>query len=103
MLGAKKLPTATAPLAEFTCISYLQLPEEPMECVILQWWAAREATFPTVSKMAIQYLGAPAAASLLHLLQLRGCPPVLVGTTAPLLVSSVFSLRILGCPLLLLS
>ena len=72
-----------------------------MECVILQWWAAREATFPTVSKMAIQYLGAPA--SLLHLLQLRGCPPVLVGTTAPLLVSSVFSLRILGCPLLLLS
>ena len=48
-----------------------------MECVILQWWAAREATFPTVSKMAIQYLGAPA--SLLHLLQLRGCSPVLVG------------------------
>ena len=54
-----KLPTVTAPLAEFT--SYLQMPEEPMECDILQWWAARESTFPTVSKMARQYLGAPAS------------------------------------------
>ena len=44
-----KLPTVTAPLAEFT--SYLQLPEEPMECNMLQWWAAREATSPTVSKI----------------------------------------------------
>ena len=61
MLGAKKLPTAITPLAEFT--SYLQMPEEPMECDILQWWAARESTFPTVSKMARQYLGAPASSA----------------------------------------
>ena len=65
MLGAKKLPTAITPLAEFTSYlqSCLQLPEEPMECDILQWWAARESTFPTVSKMARQYVGAPASSA----------------------------------------
>ena len=69
-------------LAEFT--SHLQLPEEPMECDILQWWAAREATFPTVSKMARQYLGAPASSAAVERLSSgTGVGRNHSGTTAP--------------------
>ena len=48
------------------------LPERSMECDILQWWAAREATFPAVSKMARQYLGAPVSSAAAERLLFSG-------------------------------
>ena len=45
---------------------------------MLQWWAAREAAFSTASKMARQYLGAPASSVAVAV---GGCSPVLVGAT----------------------
>lgn len=42
---------------------YLSLPDAPMSTDVLQWWADHEDTFPNLSVLAQQYLGAPATSA----------------------------------------
>lgn len=42
---------------------YLSLPDVPMSTDVLEWWASHEDTFPNLSVLAQQYLGAPATSA----------------------------------------
>jgi hypothetical protein len=52
---------AQDPLSELK--DYLSLPQESLDCDILDWWASRETRFPNLSRMARQFLGIPASSA----------------------------------------
>ena len=54
-------PVQHTPLAEL--LDYLSLPQESLDCDVLDWWATREKRFPNLSRMARQYLGVPASSA----------------------------------------
>ena len=59
----RRLPACSPEPQAETSVPLLEMPDEPMSVDVLEWWAAKEAILPHLSRMARQYLGVPATSA----------------------------------------